>query len=191
LCADADADAIDQRRSPHAGATITDVLLMRCASALAAHPAVNAHYEPGEMAVTRFAGVSIGIAVATGKGLLVPVLRGAEALSLDEIAAQRSDLVARARSGKIALDEMHGATFTLSNLGPFGVTRFDAILSVPQVAILAVGAVIPRVALVDRVVVQQRVIELTLTCDHRAIDGATGAAFLRDVCSGVVAQKRL
>jgi pyruvate dehydrogenase E2 component (dihydrolipoamide acetyltransferase) len=183
LTVEADAEAWNALRDGHDGVTITDVLLMRCAHALTLHPKVNAHYDADAFAVNQFERADIGLAVATERGLLVPVLRGVESLSLDEIASERRALVERTRDGRLSMAEMQGATFTVSNLGMFSVVQFEAIVNVPQVAILAVGATQPRVALVDGQFAEKGVIAMTLTCDHRAVDGATGAMFLRDLVS--------
>jgi pyruvate dehydrogenase E2 component (dihydrolipoamide acetyltransferase) len=145
------------------------------------HPKLNAHYDPDELAVTQFERADIGLAVATDRGLLVPVLRGINRMSLAEIAAERRTLVERARAGQVTMAEMQGATFTVSNLGMLAVVQFDAIVNVPQVAILAVGAVQSRPAFAEGQLVEQRVIAMTLTCDHRAVDGAAGARFLREL----------
>jgi pyruvate dehydrogenase E2 component (dihydrolipoamide acetyltransferase) len=187
LTVEADADAFDALRSGLDGVSITDVLLMRSAQALMLHPKVNAHYDAEAFAVNQFARADIGLAVATDRGLLVPVLRGVESMSLEEIASQRRLLVQRARAGQLSAAEMQGATFTVSNLGMYSIVEFDAIVNVPQVAILAVGATQSRVVLVDGAVTEQRVITMTLTCDHRAVDGATGALFLGDLVSAVTA----
>jgi len=189
LTVEADADAWDALRAGRAGVTLTDVLLMRCARALLAHQAVNAHFDPEALAVTRFERADIGIAVATDRGLLVPVLRGVDGLSLEQIAAGRRELVERARAGRLALADMQGATFTVSNLGMLGVAHFDAIVNVPQVAILAVGAIQARPFLADGELAERRAIALTLTCDHRAIDGATGATFLGDLTAPPAAHR--
>jgi pyruvate dehydrogenase E2 component (dihydrolipoamide acetyltransferase) len=183
LTVEADAEVWDGLRDGHDGVTITDVLLMRCAHALTLHPKVNAHYDADAFAVNQFERADIGLAVATERGLLVPVLRGVESLSLEEIASERRALVERARDGRLSMAEMQGATFTVSNLGMFSVVQFEAIVNVPQVAILAVGAAQSRVTLVDGELAEKRVITMTLTCDHRAVDGATGAMFLRDLVS--------
>lgn len=181
LTAELAAGGLDAERAGRAGVTFTDVLLSRCARALLAHPGVNAHYDPAGFAVTTFERADIGIAVATDRGLLVPVLRSVDAMSLEEIAAGRRELVERARAGSLAMADMQGGTFTVSNLGMFGIVRFDAILNVPQVAILATGAARTQYADVDGVPVPRRVVDVTLTCDHRALDGAAGAVFLRDL----------
>lgn len=161
------------------GATVTDALLSACARALNAHPVLNAHY--GDEAVTTFDRVNLGIAVATDAGLVVPVIHGADQLDLTGIAQARRDVALRAREGRLALADVTGGTFTVSNLGMMGVDRFDAILNVPQVAILAVGATRQRYVWNDGDPTWRPVAELTLTCDHRALDGAMGARFLADV----------
>ncbi len=111
----------------------------------------------------------------------MPVIPGCERRSIAEIAAARSELVERARSGKLRQSDLEGGTFTISNLGMYGVERFVAVLNPPQVAILAVGASEERAVVEDGAVVARPVMELTLTCDHRAVDGATAAEFLADV----------
>jgi pyruvate dehydrogenase E2 component (dihydrolipoamide acetyltransferase) len=159
--------------------TISDLLTKICAAALVRHRAVNALYR-GD-AVELHASANIGIAVAVPKGLVVPVIQGCERKSVAEIAADRAALVERARSGKLQQPDLEGGTFTISNLGMYGIERFIAVLNPPQVAILAVGAVSDQVVAVDGEPAVRPRMELTLTCDHRAVDGATGAEFLRDV----------
>jgi pyruvate dehydrogenase E2 component (dihydrolipoamide acetyltransferase) len=158
------------------GSTVTDVLLLATARALQANPGLNAHY--ADEVVALHAAVNLGIAVSTDAGLTVPVVHGVEALSLSEIGARRKDVVTRARTGKLERKDVEGATFTLSNLGMLGVDRFDAILNPPQVGILAVGSTRPRVVVRDGEMQVRPVAELTLTCDHRAVDGAAGAGLL-------------
>ena len=158
------------------GATVTDDLLRACAVALAAHPALNAHY--GEESVTTFEQVNLGLAVATEAGLVVPVIHDAGAKDLAALAESRRDITGRAREGKLQMADVTGGTFTVSNLGMMGIDRFDGILNVPQVAILAVGTTRHRQVWNDGDPQWRPVAELTLTCDHRAIDGATGAGFL-------------
>ena len=181
LVVELDVDGLERERAGHQGVSLTDVLLKRSAHALIAHPQLNAHYEAEEFSVTRFETANIGIAVATARGLLVPVLRDVDRLSLDEIAAGRHELVERARGGGLSMADMHGGTFTLSNLGMFGVTQFTALLNPPQVAIMAVGKVRTQFAIAAGKLIELDVMTLTLTCDHRAVDGATGAAFLREL----------
>ena len=158
------------------GVTVTDLLVRACTVALKAHPAVNAHYH--EEAVTLFDDVNIGIAVATDAGLMVPVLHHADRLDLLGLAAARRDVVERASAGALKMPDVTGGTFTVSNLGMLGVDEFDAILNVPQVAILAVGATLDVPVRMDGELEWRPKARLTLTCDHRALDGATGARFL-------------
>jgi pyruvate dehydrogenase E2 component (dihydrolipoyllysine-residue acetyltransferase) len=158
------------------GATVTDALLAACAAALKSHLAVNAHCD-GD-AVTVFDDVHLGIAVATDGGLVVPVVHDAGSLDLAGLGAARRDVVGRARTGKLRSADITGGTFTVSNLGMLGIDHFDAILNIPQVAILAVGATTQRQVWNGGDPAWRPVAELTLTCDHRAVDGATGAAFL-------------
>lgn len=158
------------------GATVTDVLLAATAAALVRHPALNATY--ADEAVTQYQRVNLGVAVATDAGLVVPVVHEVDGLALTDVAVKRRDVVARARSGKLGMTDVQGGTFTISNLGMLGIDRFDAIVNTPQVGILAVGSTVPRPVVEDGQVVVRPVAELTLTCDHRAVDGASGAAFL-------------
>jgi pyruvate dehydrogenase E2 component (dihydrolipoamide acetyltransferase) len=159
--------------------TVSDLLTKVAAAALVRHPAVNAHFA-GET-IRRFPVAHVGIAVAAPAGLIVPVIRDADRSTIQEIAAQRADLVARARDGKLQLADLEGGTFTISNLGMFGIEQFIAVLNPPQAAILAVGASVETpVARAGQVEIRP-LLTLTLTCDHRAIDGADGADFLRTV----------
>ena len=119
------------------------------------------------------------MAVAAPNGLVVPVIRDADRRSVQEIAQSRADLVARARAGKLTREDMDGGTFTISNLGMFGVEQFVAVLNPPQVAILAVGAIKEAPVVVDGEIDIAPLMQVTLTCDHRAIDGSDGADFLR------------
>ena len=159
--------------------TISDLITKVCAAALMRHRAVNALYKGDVIELHPTA--NIGIAVAIPNGLVVPVIQGCERKTIAELAAARADLVERARAGKLQQVDLDGGTFTISNLGMFGIERFIAVLNPPQAAILAVGSTEEKpVVVAGEVVVGQRM-ELTLTCDHRAIDGATGAQFLGDV----------
>jgi pyruvate dehydrogenase E2 component (dihydrolipoamide acetyltransferase) len=159
--------------------TVSDLLTKVCAAALMRHRAVNALYK-GD-AIELHPTANIGIAVAIPKGLVVPVIPSCERKTIAEIAAVRAELVDRARSGKLRQGDLDGGTFTISNLGMFGIERFIAVLNPPQAAILAVGSTEEKPVVVDGEVVVRQRLELTLTCDHRAIDGATGAQFLGDV----------
>jgi len=159
--------------------TISDLLTKVCAAALMRNRAVNALYK-GD-AVELWPTANIGIAVAVPNGLVVPVIQSCERKTIAEIAAVRADLVDRARGGSLRQGDLDGGTFTISNLGMFGIERFIAVLNPPQTAILAVGSTEEKPVVVDGEVVVRPRLELTLTCDHRAIDGATGARFLGDV----------
>jgi pyruvate dehydrogenase E2 component (dihydrolipoamide acetyltransferase) len=155
------------------------VLTKVCAVALLRHPDVNAHYEGEE--IRRFPTANVGIAVAIPNGLVVPVIRNCELKSVAELAVARVEIVERTRAGKLAPADLEGGTFTISNLGMYGVERFFAVLNPPQVAILAVGAIEDRVVAEDGEAVVRPRMEMTLSCDHRAVDGATASEFLRTV----------
>jgi pyruvate dehydrogenase E2 component (dihydrolipoyllysine-residue acetyltransferase) len=157
--------------------TVTDVLTRVTAAALMRHRDVNAHYVDGEIQIHPSA--NVGIAVAAPQGLIVPVIRSADRLSIAEIAHARADLVQRTRDNKLKQDDLDGGTFTISNLGMFGIEQFVAVLNPPQVAILAVGSSTESVVVRDGAFTAVPLMTMTLTCDHRAIDGAVGADFLR------------
>ncbi len=159
--------------------TVSDLITKASAAALLRHPAVNAHYE--DEAITRFPTANVGMAVATDRGLLVPVIRGADRLTLAEIAAARADLVERARSAKLQQQDLEDGTFTVSNLGMYGIEQFIAVLNPPQVAILAVGAIEETPVVVDGEFDIKPMMSLTLTADHRAVDGSVAAEFLGTV----------
>jgi pyruvate dehydrogenase E2 component (dihydrolipoamide acetyltransferase) len=159
--------------------TLSDLLTKVCAAALMRHRTVNALYR--ETAIELHPTANVGIAVAIPKGLVVPVIRSAERLSVQEIADARAELVDRARNGRLQQADLEGGTFTISNLGMFGIERFVAVLNPPQAAILAVGSVEDKVVVVEGQPTVRPRMELTLTCDHRAVDGATGAEFLTSV----------
>jgi pyruvate dehydrogenase E2 component (dihydrolipoamide acetyltransferase) len=166
-------------RHPDERPTVTDVLTKVCAAALMRHREVNALYA-GD-AIELHPSANVGIAVATDRGLLVPVIPRCEVLTVAEIAAARADVVSRAREGKLQAADLEGGTFTISNLGMYGVEQFVAVLNPPQAAILAVGAIEDRAVALDGEIVARPLMTLTLTCDHRTIDGATAADFLRTV----------
>ena len=125
----------------------------------------------------------MGLAVALEEGLVVPVIHHADTLSLSEIARQRMELVAKAQSGKLRPQDISDGTFTISNLGMYNVDAFNAIINQPQAAILAVGRIAERVVPVNGQPAVQPVMVLTLSCDHRAVDGARGAQFLDTVAT--------
>jgi pyruvate dehydrogenase E2 component (dihydrolipoamide acetyltransferase) len=157
--------------------TVNDVLVKLVGAALARHTPVNATFTGEE--IQRHPSAHVGIAVAAPQGLVVPVIRDADRRTVQEIARTRADLVGRARDNKLTLQDMEGGTFTISNLGMFGVEQFTAVLNPPQVAILAVGAVKDEPVVTDGELDIAPILRMILTCDHRAIDGADGAQFLQ------------
>jgi pyruvate dehydrogenase E2 component (dihydrolipoamide acetyltransferase) len=159
--------------------TVTDLLTKVCAQALMRHREMNVQFGEEELVV--FPAADIGLAVAAPQGLVVPVVRGAERLTLAQIASARADLVGRARDNKLRAEDIDGGTFTISNLGMFGVEEFIAVLNPPQASILAVGATVDTVVPRDDELAVVPLMSVTLTCDHRAVDGATGARFLQTV----------
>jgi pyruvate dehydrogenase E2 component (dihydrolipoyllysine-residue acetyltransferase) len=161
--------------------TLTDILIKASAAALMRHRAVNARFT-GE-AIERYPSADIGLAVAIPDGLVVPVIRGTDRRTIAEIAAARIDVVERARGGKLKQEDLDGGTFTISNLGMYGVEQFVAVLNPPQAAILAVGTVEDRPVAEDGELVVRPMMTMTQTSDHRALDGATASDFLRTVKS--------
>jgi pyruvate dehydrogenase E2 component (dihydrolipoyllysine-residue acetyltransferase) len=163
--------------NPDVRVTVTDVLAKISAQALMRHRDVNVQFT--DDAILKHPSANIGIAVAAPQGLVVPVVRGVERLSLPETAAARGEAVGRARDGKLQRDDLAGGTFTISNLGMYGVEQFVAVLNPPQAAILAVGATEDRVVARGGEMVVRPTMTMTLTVDHRAVDGAAAADFLR------------
>ena len=154
-----------------------DILVKVCAAALMRHRAVNARFA-GD-AIELLPSADVGIAVAIPNGLVVPIVRACELKSIAQIAAESRELAARAREGKLRQEDLEGGSFTVSNLGMYGVEQFTAVLNPPQAAILAVGAIEERVVVNDGEFDMRSLMTLTLTCDHRSLDGATAADFLR------------
>jgi pyruvate dehydrogenase E2 component (dihydrolipoamide acetyltransferase) len=154
----------------------TDLLVKLCAAAVARHPRVNARWNAGEIVAND--GVNVGIAVAIEDGLVVPVVHDADNLTLREICERRIELVEAARAGRLRPEDVSGGTFTISNLGMYGVDAFQAIVNAPQAAILAVGRIVDRVLAVDAAPAVRPVLSLTMSFDHRVVDGARGAEFL-------------
>ena len=161
--------------------TYSDILTKVVALALMRHRDVNAHFAGDS--VKLFPTANIGIAVAIPHGLVVPVIPGCERLTIPEIAEARADIVSRTREGKLRADDLDGGTFTISNLGMYGVERFTAVLNPPQAGILAVGAIEERAVVVDGDFEIQSRMDMTLTIDHRSVDGATASEFLATVKS--------
>jgi pyruvate dehydrogenase E2 component (dihydrolipoyllysine-residue acetyltransferase) len=164
------------RKQTGARVTYTDLLVKLAAAALSRHPRANASWRDGAIAVN--AEINIGLAVAIDDGLVVPVIHRADTLGLAEIAARREDAVSRAQGGKLRPADIQGGGFTISNLGMYGVDAFNAIVNPPQAAILAVGRIADRVVALNGQPAVQPTMMLTLSCDHRALDGARGAQFL-------------
>jgi len=156
--------------------TVNDLILRAAALALIQHPMVNAQLDGEE--IVQFGNADIAIAVAAEAGLVTPIVRDANLKSVLIIAKESRDLIHRARLGTLQRDEISGGSFTISNLGMYGISRFDAIINAPQVAILAVAASSPRAVVRDGVVMSADVATLTLSMDHRVVDGAVGAQFL-------------
>ena len=161
--------------------SINDFVLRACAIALRAHPRVNASYADGTIEV--YGRVNIALAVAAPGALLVPVIADADTKTLTELAAETRAVAERARTGGLTAAEVSGATFTISNLGMYGITQFSAILNPPQAAILAVGAIQERAVVDDGELVSRRRMSLTLTCDHRILYGADAAVFLQSIAT--------
>ncbi len=170
---------VERQGEGDAKPTYSDILTKVCAVALMRHPAVNALFAGEEVHLMPTA--NVGIAVAVPNGLLVPVLRNCETKTIPQLANERADLVARTRDGKLRQEDLEGGSFTISNLGMYGVERFVAVLNPPQAAILAVGAIEERAVVRDGELVARPLLEMTLTCDHRTVDGATASEFLRTV----------
>ena len=165
--------------NPDVRVTVTDLLVKLAGQALVRHREVNAEYS--DDGIRRHPSANVGIAVAAPQGLIVPVVPSAERLSLAEIAERRTDLVGRAGENKLTSQDLEGGTFTISNLGmpKYGVEQFVAVINPPQAAILAVGATSDRVVAVDGAPAVRPMVTLTLTVDHRAVDGAEAAEFLQ------------
>ena len=161
--------------------TYSDLMVKTVAAALRKHPRLNASWQNEQIIAN--AEINVGLAVAVEDGLLVPVVHNADRLGLAEIAARRVDLVEKAQNGKLPPADLTNGTFTISNLGMFGVERFNAIVNPPQAAILAVGAIVDRVVPVNGQPAVQPMMTLTLSCDHRIVDGARAAQFLQTLIS--------
>jgi pyruvate dehydrogenase E2 component (dihydrolipoamide acetyltransferase) len=165
-----------RRRAGYEKVTHTDLLIVICAAALQQHPRVNATWRDGTVQYQD--AINVGIAVATDEALIVPVVRSADRLEVKEVASARSDLVARARERKLRPADITNGTFTISNLGMFGVDAFHAIVNTPQAAILAVGRILDRIVAVNGEAVVRPTMRVSLSFDHRVVDGAEGAQFL-------------
>jgi pyruvate dehydrogenase E2 component (dihydrolipoamide acetyltransferase) len=182
LSRDVDASRLESWRAAvrkRAGAervSHTDLLVKLCAEALRRHPRVNASWRDGT--IVPGTGVNVGIAVATDGGLVVPVVHNADTLELVALSARRVEIATAARAGRLRPEDVQGGTFTVSNLGMYGVDAFQAIVNAPQAAILAVGRIVERPVAVAGEVVVRPVLTLSVSFDHRVVDGARGAEFL-------------
>jgi pyruvate dehydrogenase E2 component (dihydrolipoamide acetyltransferase) len=167
----------DRRGEAGPRISLNDLLIKACAAALRSHPQVNSSWDTTQ--VLRHRRVHVGIAVATDDGLLVPVVRNADRKTLTEIAREAHDLAERARARRLAPGDLAGGTFTISNLGGYGIEHFTAVINPPQAAILAVGAARPQPVVRDGELGVGTTMALTLSVDHRVLDGAVAADFLR------------
>ena len=161
--------------------SFNDLVTKACAVALRHHPSVNASYLEKEGEIRRYDYVNVAIAVAVDEGLLTPVIRHADRKGLAEIAAETRELAGKARDRQLQPQDWEGSTFTTSNLGMFGIEEFTAIINPPNACILAIGAIRDVPVVKDGAVVPGKQMKVTLSCDHRVVDGATGAQFLADV----------
>lgn len=157
--------------------SVNDLVVKAVATALRANPSVNVSF--GGDKLLKHKRINLGVAVAIEGGLVVPVVKDADRKSVSEIATESRELAGRAREGKLKLDEMSGGTFSISNLGMFGIEQFSAVINPPEAAILAVGAARDEVQVRDGEFVARKILRVTLSADHRAVDGAVGAAFLQ------------
>jgi pyruvate dehydrogenase E2 component (dihydrolipoamide acetyltransferase) len=161
--------------------TYTDLLVKAVATALHTQPRLNASWHAGQVVLHKE--IHVGLAVAVEEGLVVPVIHQADKLGLRELARQRQELAAKARAGKLHPQDLRDGTFTISNLGMYGIDAFNAIINQPQAAILAVGRIAERVVPINGQPAVQAMMVLTLSCDHRVIDGARGAQFLGTIAN--------
>ena len=157
--------------------SLNDIIIKVAAAALVQHPQVNASFQ--EKAVRYYEHADIGVAVAIDDGLITPVVRSADQKSLSQIATEVRELAERARNRRLRPEEYTGASFSISNLGMFGIDEFTAVINPPEGAILAVGAMTPKAVVRDEEIVIRQIMRVTMSCDHRVIDGATGAKFLQ------------
>lgn len=162
---------------PELKLSINDIIIKVAAAALIAHPQVNASFQ--DKAVRYYERADIGVAVAIEDGLITPVVRSADQKSLTQIAQEVRDLAERARKRKLKPEEYTGASFSVSNLGMFGIDEFTAVINPPEGAILAVGAMTAKPVVREGEIVVRQIMRVTMSCDHRVIDGATGAKFLQ------------
>ncbi len=166
---------------PSVKLSVNDFIVKACGAALLKVPEVNVQFDEQTQSVRRYTHADVSVAVALPSGLITPIVRETDTRSLASVSEEMHSLVTRAKSGTLTPEEFQGGTFTVSNLGMFGVREFDAIINPPQAAILAVGSGDQRPVVVNGEVVPRTVLTVTLSCDHRVIDGALGASFLAEL----------
>ena len=169
--------------------SFNDMVVKAVAMSLREHPAINSSWMGDFIRENKV--INVGVAVAVGEGLVVPVVRNTDMKSLSQIANEVRDMATRAKDGKLGLDEMKGNTFTISNLGMFGIDEFTAIINPPDACILAVGAIADKVIVVNGEMQIASIMKVTLSCDHRVVDGAKGAAFLQTLQAKLEGPMRL
>lgn len=169
--------ALRERLKKDFDLTYTDLILKGVALALRKHPRLNATLQADSIRLLDE--INLGVGVALEEGLIVPVIRGADRLSLQQIGAAVRDLAARARSDTLSVDEISGGTFTITNLGAYGIDAFTPVINPPEAAILGVGRILEKPAVYRGEITRRSMMVLSLTFDHRVIDGAPAAAFLQ------------
>jgi pyruvate dehydrogenase E2 component (dihydrolipoamide acetyltransferase) len=175
--------AMDLRASINSDADVkisyNDIIIRACALALRNHPKVNSSFAIDK--IIQHGAINVGVAVAIEDGLITPVIRNTDMKSLFEIAGESKELAAKAREKKLKPEEFSGGTFTVSNLGMYDVEEFAAIINPPEAAILAVGTIVEKPVVENGQIVLGHHLRLTLSCDHRVVDGAVGAPFMQEV----------
>jgi pyruvate dehydrogenase E2 component (dihydrolipoyllysine-residue acetyltransferase) len=165
--------------APDVKISYNDIIIKACAMALRKHPRVNSQWTDKTTLIAKH--IHIGVAVAVDEGLLVPVLKFADQMSFSQIGANVKKMAEKARNKKLTMDEMQGSTFTVSNLGPFGIKEFTSVINQPNSAILSVGTIVQKPVVKNGAIAIGNTMTVTMACDHRTVDGATGAAFLQTV----------
>ena len=163
--------------------TYTDLLIKACGYGLKEVPQVNSTFKEGK--IYQSSQINVGVAIGRDERLVVPIIKNVDRKSLFEIAKERKRLIKRTKENKLSLEELEGSSFTLSNLGMFGIKTFSAIINPPQVCILAIGEIKDRVVAIAREIEIRPIMEMTLSCDHRVINGILGARFLQKVKEGL------
>jgi pyruvate dehydrogenase E2 component (dihydrolipoamide acetyltransferase) len=170
-------DSLNQQLGDTGRVSFNDIIIKATALALTKHRACNAWFQDDH--IRYWNEVHIGMAVAIDDGLITPVIKNADLKSLAQIGAEAKALAGRARERRLAPDEYTGSTFSVSNLGMFEIDQFTGVINPPEAGILAIGSIVQKPAVVDGAIVPRRRMRITMSCDHRVIDGATGAAFLK------------